>query len=95
MLDLRPGGSFLYRMESTDGSMGFDFQGQFDEVREQELIAYTIADGRKVKLVFESGNGRTKVTEHFEAENIHDVALQRQGWQAILDNFKRYAESAV
>jgi uncharacterized protein YndB with AHSA1/START domain len=91
--DLRPGGSFVYRMEAKDGSFGFDFGGTYDDVKENELITYTIGDGRKVQVTFSGNGGQTKVVETFEAEETHSIDLQRTGWQAILDNFKRYAES--
>ncbi|HUS02585.1 MAG TPA: SRPBCC family protein [Chitinophagaceae bacterium] len=91
--DLRVGGKFLARMEAKDGSMGFDFGGVYDEVRDNEYIEYTIGDGRKVKVTF-SGNGNaTKVVETFEAEDTHPIEMQRSGWQNILENFKRYTES--
>lgn len=88
--DLRVGGKFLYRMESKDGSMGFDFDGIYETVKTNELIEYTIGDGRKVKIDFASIGNETKIVETFEAENIHSIELQRGGWQAILDNFKKY-----
>ena len=91
--DLRKGGKFSSRMESKDGSMGFDFEGIYDEVKPNELIEYTIGDGRKVKVVFESDRDETKVTETFDAENTNPEEMQRSGWQAILDNFKKYVES--
>ncbi|MFI5160439.1 MAG: SRPBCC family protein [Sphingobacteriales bacterium] len=91
--DLRPGGIFSYRMEAKDGSFGFDFGGTYDEVKPNELLSYTIGDGRTVKNVFTDQGGATKVTVAFEAENQNPVELQRGGWQAILDNFKLYAES--
>jgi Uncharacterized conserved protein len=91
--DLRVGGRFVARMEAKDGSMGFDFGGTYDAVKNNEYIEYTIGDGRKVKVTF-SGNGTTtKVLESFEAENTNSVDLQKSGWQAILDNFKKYTES--
>jgi uncharacterized protein YndB with AHSA1/START domain len=91
--DLRVGGQFSYRMEAKDGSFGFDFGGVYDEVKTNERIAYTIGDGRKVKIIFtRQGNG-TKVVETFEAENTNPIELQRGGWQSILDNFKKYAEA--
>src|SRR5438552_2363997 len=31
--DLREGGTFSYRMEAKDGSMGFDFGGVYDAVK--------------------------------------------------------------
>lgn len=91
--DLRVGGKFLSRMEAMDGSMGFDFSGVYDEVKANELIAYTLDDHRKVKIIFTGNGTETTVTETFEAENENSVELQRFGWQAILDNFKKYTES--
>src|SRR5688572_27224532 len=90
--DLRTGGKFSSRMEARDGSMGFDFEGVYDEVKPNESIAYSMGDGRKVKVTF-TGNGiETKVTETFDAEDTNPVEMQRGGWQAILDNFKKYVE---
>ena len=91
--DLRVGGKFLSRMEAKDGSFGFDFSGVYDEVKTHQLIAYTIDDGRKVKITFTGNDNETKVEETFEAENTHPIEMQRGGWQAILDNFKKYVES--
>ena len=91
--DLRVGGRFVARMEAKDGSMGFDFGGTYDEVKPRELISYTLDDGRKVAITFSSEENATRITETFEAENANPIEMQRVGWQAILDNFKRYAES--
>lgn len=91
--DLRAGGKFLYRMEAKDGSFGFDFAGVYDEVKTNELIAYTLGDGRKVKITFTGNDAQTKVVETFEAESTHSIEMQRGGWQAILDNFKKYTET--
>ena len=91
--DFREGGTFTARMEAKDGSMGFDFGGVYDVIRPNEYIEYTIGDGRKVKVSFSSQGNATKVTESFEAENTNSEELQRGGWQAILDNFKKYTES--
>ncbi len=91
--DLRPGGTFSYRMEAKDGSFGFDFGGVYDEVKPNELLSYTIGDGRTVKNVFAKDGDTTKVTVTFEAENVNPIEMQRGGWQAILNNFKKYAES--
>ena len=90
--DLRVGGKFLSRMEAKDGSMGFDFNGVYDEMKTNELIVYTMEDGRKVKINFEDLGNETNITETFEAENENPVELQRGGWQSILDNFKKYTE---
>jgi len=90
--DLRPGGSFVSRMETRDGSAGFDFGGTYEEVITNKLIIYHIADGRRVTVTFENENGNTRVTENFEAETVHSPELQQQGWQSILNNFKKYCE---
>lgn len=90
--DLQVGGKFLYRMEARDGSFGFDFEGQYDEVKTNELISYTLGDGRKVSITFKPLNNQTGVVEIFEAETENSLDLQRSGWQNILDNFKKYAE---
>lgn len=91
--DLRTGGKFLSRMEAKDGSFGFDFWGIYDEVIPNERIAYTIGDGRKAEIIFSSTGDTTRITETFEAENENPVEMQQDGWQAILENFKAYAES--
>jgi uncharacterized protein YndB with AHSA1/START domain len=91
--DLRTGGKFTSRMEAKDGSMGFDFEGVYDNVRTNELIAYTMSDGRKVDVNFTSNGNTTKVIETFEAETENPVEMQKGGWQNILDSFKRYTES--
>jgi uncharacterized protein YndB with AHSA1/START domain len=91
--DLRPGGHFSCRMEAKDGSIGFEFGGVYDQVREPEYIAYTMGDGRKVNIHFTPNGNSTKVTESFEAEETNSVELQKGGWQSILDNFKRYTEA--
>ena len=88
--DLRPGGRFVYRMESTDGSVGFDFSGKYEKVEEFRLIEYRIDDGRKVSVKFTIEGNLTKITESFEAEEFHSAELQKNGWQAILNNFKKY-----
>jgi uncharacterized protein YndB with AHSA1/START domain len=91
--DLRTGGKFLSRMEAKDGSFGFDFGGVYDAVKTNELIEYTIGDGRKVTIQFAANGNETKVTETFEAESTNPIEMQRGGWQAILDNFKKYVEA--
>jgi uncharacterized protein YndB with AHSA1/START domain len=91
--DLRKGGKFSSRMEAKDGSFGFDFEGTYDDVIIHQLIEYTMSDGRKVSIKFTEKEGDTYLQEVFEPENEHSSELQRQGWQAIMDNFKRYAET--
>jgi uncharacterized protein YndB with AHSA1/START domain len=91
--DLRTGGKFSTRMEAKDGSMGFDFGGVYDDVRINELIDFTMGDGRKVTVKFTGKGNETKIVETFEAEDTHPIEMQRGGWQAILDNFKKYTET--
>ena len=91
--DLREGGRFVSRMEAKDGSMGFDFGGTYNVVRKNEYIEYTMDDSRKVKNSFTALGDKTKVVVSFEAESENPVEMQRGGWQAILDNFKKYTEN--
>jgi uncharacterized protein YndB with AHSA1/START domain len=92
--DLQVGGKFLSRMEAKDGSFGFDFGGVYDDVRLNEGIAYTLEDGRKVTINFIRQGDETKVIETFDAENTNPIEMQEAGWQAILDNFKKYINNS-
>ncbi len=80
-------------MAAKDGSMSFDFGGEYNEVDHYQLIAYTMSDGREASLYFHSEGNTTTITETFEAETENSIELQRGGWQAILDNFKKHVES--
>lgn len=91
--DLRAGGSFSTTMAAKDGSFSFDFGGIYDVVEPFEKIEYTMGDGRRVKISFKENNGQTELVETFDPEDTNPEDMQRAGWQAILDNFKRYAES--
>jgi len=91
--DLRVGGKFKSRMEANDGSFGFDFEGVYDEVVVHKKIVYTMPDSRQVITNFENLGDKTNVTTTFDAETENSIELQRTGWQAILDNFKKYVES--
>ena len=92
--DLSVGGRLCYRMEAKDGSFGFDFEAIYDEVIHEAKVAYTMTDGRKAETTFEDLGGSTRVSTTFDAEQENPAEMQRAGWQAILDNFKKYAESA-
>lgn len=91
--DLRVGGKFNYRMEAKDGSFGFDFWGIYDKIVLKKQIEYTLGDGRKVNVVFSSHKKTTDIVETFETESENPVDMQRNGWQAILNNFKKHIES--
>ena len=99
--DLRAGGKFKTRMQAKDGSGGFDFTGTYTEVKEHELIEYDMddpegqangADGRHVRVEFAEVLDGVRVTETFDPESENSEEMQRSGWQAILDSFKKYTE---
>jgi uncharacterized protein YndB with AHSA1/START domain len=91
--DLKVGGKFKYTMASKDGKMSFDFEGIYTHVVNPSLIEYKLTDERKVKITFESQENGVVITEKFEPETENTEALQQQGWQAILDNFKKHVEN--
>lgn len=88
-VDLRPGGAFSSRMEAKDGSMGFDFAGTYTKVVENKLIEYDFGD-RKARVEFLPATEGVRVRVTFDAEETHSIDQQREGWQAILDNFARH-----
>ena len=91
--DLRAGGKFSYRMEARDESFGFDFGGIYDAVEINKKIEYTLGDERRVHITFSKQGNTTHITETFEAEDTNSIELQKTGWQAILNNYKKYVES--
>ncbi|QNK63219.1 SRPBCC family protein [Pedobacter sp. PAMC26386] len=91
--DLIVGGKFKHRMEAKDGSFGFDFEGIYDKVELHKEITYTLGDGRKATTLFVEQNGKTSIATTFDAETENDPEFQKQGWQAILNNFVKYIES--
>ena len=88
-VDLRVGGEFSSRMEAKDGSAGFDFAGIYTKVVPNKLIEYTFGD-RKVKVEFVDDESAVVVKVTFDAEKENSIEQQRNGWQAILDNFRKY-----
>lgn len=86
------GGTFKTTMAAKDKNEQFDFTGTYTAVKEHELIEYDLDDGRHVKVVFKNSPEGVKITETFDPENENPEETQRDGWQAILDNFKKYAE---
>ena len=91
--DLKIGGKFSSRMEAKDGSFGFDFGGLYTNVVKNEQIDYKLDDDRKVSILFEESGHGVRITETFDPEGENPVEMQRDGWQAILDNFKKYTEN--
>jgi uncharacterized protein YndB with AHSA1/START domain len=91
--DLRMDGSFNYRMESTNGKVGFDFCGTYTNVIPEKRIDYVLGDDREVSIEFRAIGKQTEVVETFDAETENSLDLQRTGWQAILNNYKKHVES--
>ena len=91
-VDLREGGAFSSHMEAKDGSVGFDFAGTYTRIVPHKLIGYAFGD-RQAEVEFLDGKKGVTVRVTFDAEETHSVEQQRGGWQAILENFKRYVEA--
>ncbi len=91
--DLRVGGKFVSRMEAKDGSFGFDFEGVYTELVEFSKISYSMSDGRSVTVNFKSSDDHTYIDVVFDAERENSIDMQRDGWQAILNNYTKYTES--
>ena len=90
--DLTVGGRFVTRMQAKDGSAGFDFGGEYTEVVPHEKISYTMDDGRTCVTEFVAVEDGTQITTTFEMETENSEDMQRAGWQAILNNFKKHVE---
>jgi uncharacterized protein YndB with AHSA1/START domain len=91
--DLKVNGKFTFTMAARDGSVSFDFGGVYTRVEKFKVIEYTMEDGRKAKNDFQPLGSQVKVITKFEAESENPIEMQKGGWQAILDNFKKYVES--
>lgn len=91
--DLQVGKKFSTTMAAKDGSVSFDFNGEYVNIKENEYIEYNIEGGRNVQITFEVADHKVFITESFEPETENKEELQRDGWQAILDNFKKHVES--
>lgn len=91
--DVRVGGKFRTSMAAKDKSTSFDFTGTYTAVKEHSLIEYDLDDGRHVRVQFKEIPDGVYITESFEPENENPEDMQRSGWQAILDNYKKYVES--
>ena len=91
--DMRIGGKYTARMEAKDGSFGFEFEATYSEITENQKFVYIMPDGREVSVSINEDNHLTNITVCFDTETENPVDLQREGWQAILNNFKNYAEN--
>jgi uncharacterized protein YndB with AHSA1/START domain len=88
-VDLRVGGMFSSRMEAKDGSEGFDFAGTYTQVIVHELIEYSFGD-RLARVTFSQKPEGVEVSVSFDTEDVNSFEQQRQGWQAILNNFANH-----
>lgn len=93
--DLRKDGRFTFTMAAKDGSFSFDFGGTYTSVEPKQKISYIMDDGRVATILFEQNGGSVSITETFQAEHIHSLEMQEAGWQAILNNFKKYTEGLI
>ena len=92
--NLKVGGHFCYTMSALDDSASFDFTGTYTHIDHQKEINYELTDQRQVQIVFQKiSDSTTQITEIFEAETENSQKLQKEGWQAILNNFKNYTEN--
>lgn len=91
-VDLRVGGAFTSRMEAKDGSAGFDFSGTYTRIVPNELIEFSF-DNRTAAVEFVADVNGVMVRVTFDAETENSVEQQRQGWQAILNNFSQHVEA--
>ncbi|MCB0571745.1 MAG: SRPBCC family protein [Phaeodactylibacter sp.] len=90
--DLQAGGKYQARMEARDGSWGFDFEAVYTAVTAGQSYTYVMPDGRVVDVQLSAAGDGTEVTITFDAEDQNPIQMQRDGWQSILNNFKKYAE---
>lgn len=91
--DLQVGGKFIARMEAKDRSFGFDFEGTYTEISTGKKLCYSLADGRKVEVTFENRGLHCQVKVIFDAETENPIEMQKNGWQAILDKYKKHVDS--
>ena len=94
VVDLRVGGSFSSRMEAKDGSFGFDFAGTYTNIVPNQLLEYSFGD-RCARVEFTQVADGVDVRVTFDAETTHSIDQQRDGWQAILNNFARYVAATA
>ena len=98
--DLKVGGRFLTRMSAKDKSFGFDFVGTYTDVQAGKKIQYVMDKaekeqvGRACEVAFDDvGESQTKIVVSFDPEQINSVEMQKNGWQSILNNFKKFVEA--
>lgn len=92
---------FVNTFAAKDGSFSFDFTARYDVVEPLNKLVYTMGEmkeyfldaGRVVEVMFEETSEGIKITETFDAEDIHPIDMQIAWWTAILENFRKYTET--
>lgn len=90
--DMKVGGIFNARMEARDGSFGFDFEVTYTEIKEGEGFTYEFGE-RLATITFDEKENTTEINVVFDPETENSIELQKNGWQAILNNYKNYTEN--
>ncbi|MCV9387093.1 SRPBCC domain-containing protein [Reichenbachiella ulvae] len=91
--NLAVGGKYQARMEAKDGSFGFDLIATYSQIDHGKGYSFQMEDGREVTVELSDQKEGTLVTVMFEPEAENPIEMQQQGWQGILDNFKKYCDS--
>jgi len=89
--DMQIGGIYKARMEAKDDSFGFDFEAIYSEITKFKSFSYGFEE-RNVTVLFNDLGEQTEVIVTFDPESENPIELQRAGWQAILNNYKKYTE---
>ena len=72
--------------------MEVELEGTYKEVEPESHVVYTLGNDTEVNVRFSDAGDKTQVTVRFEPSEKEDRDHQRSNWQAILDNFRKYAE---
>lgn len=92
--NMKVGGTYFARMEAKDGSFGFDFEAIYTNIVHEEQFSYEFG-GRTATVVFKDNKRDTDLIVTFDPETENSLELQKNGWQAILNNFKAYVEAKL
>lgn len=90
--DLKIGGRYFARMEAKDGSFGFDFEAIYIAIIDGEEFTYGFG-GRTANVQLKSADEQAELTITFDPESENPIEMQKDGWQATLNNFKTYTEN--
>jgi uncharacterized protein YndB with AHSA1/START domain len=91
--DLRVGGKYLAKMAAKDGSFSFDFEAVYSSLDMGNSFQFGMAERQVIVSFEEISANETLVTVSFDPETENPIDMQRDGWQAILNNYKAYTET--